>query len=266
MLKEKNIISAKSHLCVGIDIFPSLMPKQFPNTKTGILNFIKEIINSTQEFAGAYKFNLAFFEAMGSDGIKILEKILPKVPPGIIKIGDAKRGDIASTSQMYAKALYDHLGFDSVTLNPLMGFDSLEPFLIYEDKLNFILCLTSNKGSKDFQKLKLKNDSFLFEVILSKLLKWNKITKNVGFVFGATNKNEFKFINKKYNSLFVLIPGIGAQGGDLEFVIKHLKNNKINRYLINSSRGILYSDKEEDVSEGLYNRAKELNHKINSFY
>lgn len=264
MVKEENINKKKSHLCVGIDIFPSLMPKQFPNTKSGILNFIKLIIDSTNDFAGAYKFNLAFFEAMGSDGFHILEKVLPMVPDGIIKIGDAKRGDFNSTSQMYAKSLYDHFNFDSVTLNPLMGYDSLEPFLNYENKINFILCLTSNEGSKDFQKLRLKNGKLFFEYSLNQFMKWNKRTNNIGIVFGATNKKDFNLITNKHKSLFLLIPGIGDQGGDLEFVLNHLKSSKLEKFLINSSRGILYSTEEKDVSEGIWERANEIQKKINS--
>ncbi|MCX8010244.1 MAG: orotidine-5'-phosphate decarboxylase, partial [Ignavibacteria bacterium] len=154
LLLKEIISKKKSHLCIGLDITKEILEQK---NNLSIEKFLLKIIEASYDLTSAYKFNLAFYEYFGSKGLKVLEKVLPKIPTDILKIGDGKRCDIASTSKMYAYSLFNHLGFDAVTLNPLMGYDSLQPFLNYEDKINFILAMTSNNGAKDFQKLKLFN-------------------------------------------------------------------------------------------------------------
>lgn len=255
-----------SHLCVGIDIIPDLIPETIKKKKNFIQYFVELVIDSTSEVAGAFKFNLAFYEALGADGYRILEKNVRYVPKGIEKIGDAKRGDIGSTSKYYAKSIYEHFGFDSVTLNPLLGYDSLLPFFIYQDKVNYILTLTSNPGAKDFQKLKLQNGKSLSTHILRSVMLWNAIHNNLGIVFGATQKKEFQYLNSSAKNLKILIPGIGAQGGDLNFVLNYLKNNKLEAFLINSSRGILYSNLKNNISKSINENARKLKSSIDQIY
>lgn len=256
----------KSHLCVGIDILPELIPNSIKKKKKPLQYFVELVINSTSDFAGAYKFNLAFFEALGSAGYKILESTLKKCPNQIEKIGDAKRGDIDSTSKYYAKSIFEHFGFDSVTLNPLLGYDSMLPFFSYKGKTNYVLALTSNRGAGDFQKLKLENGKILSNHILKKVKSWNLIHQNLGIVFGATQKAEFHNLDQSIKKIKILIPGIGAQGGDLEFVLKHLKKNKLESFLINSSRGILYSGIADNMSKTINENARKLKQLIDNIY
>ncbi len=256
----------QSHLCVGIDILPDLIPNSIKKKKKSLQYFVELVIDSTSEFACAFKFNLAFFEALGSEGYKILEDTLRKCPSHIEKIGDAKRGDIDSTSMYYAKSLFEHFGFDSVTLNPLLGYDSLIPFFNYENKTNYVLVLTSNRGASDFQKLKLGSGEILSNFILKKVKSWNPIHHNLGIVFGATQKTEFQYLDRSIKKIKILIPGIGAQGGDLEFVLKHLKKNKLESFLINSSRGILYSNVGSNISKSINENARKLKLLIDKIY
>jgi orotidine-5'-phosphate decarboxylase len=251
---------------VGIDIIPDLIPDQIKKKKRFIQYFVELAIDSASEFAGAFKFNLAFYEALGAEGYRILEKNLKYVPTGIEKIGDAKRGDIDSTSKFYAKSLFTYFGFNSVTLNPLMGYDSLVPFFEYKDKFNYVLTLTSNRGADDFQKLKLRSGESLSLYILKKIKSWNSVHKNLGIVFGATQKKEFQLLNSSVKNLKILIPGIGAQGGDLEFVLNHLKKNKLDSFFINSSRGILYRNLKDNVPKSINENARRLKTLIDQIY
>jgi len=263
---NNKLINLKSHLCIGLDIYPELLPSYITFKKGFVEYFLEGVIESTCEIVSAYKFNLAFFESMGSYGLKVLEDILPKIPTTVQKIGDAKRGDINSSSKMYAKGLYEHFRFDAITLNPLLGYDSLEPFFRYLNKTNYILTLTSNQGAKDFQKQKLASGKTLFEDILSKILQWNKKHKNLGVVFGATNLKEFKYLDESLANFPLLIPGIGHQGGDLESVLKRLKKNKINKFLITSSRSILYANLDGDFRKCIKQNASKLNNLILDIY
>lgn len=263
---NSNRSNLKSHLCLGLDIFPELLPSYITFKKNFVEYFLEGVIEATQEIASAYKFNLAFFESMGSYGLKVLENILPKIPITIQKIGDAKRGDINSSSKMYAKAFYEHFRFDAVTLNPLLGYDSLEPFFRYLNKTNYILALTSNPGAKDFQKQKLTGGKAFFEDVLTKVKQWNKKHKNLGIVFGATNLKEFKYIDSSFSDIPILIPGIGQQGGNLESVLKQLKKNKIEKFLITSSRSILYTNLDGDFRKSIYQNANKLHQQILEIY
>ncbi len=261
-----NPLAKKTHLCIGLDIYPELLPSYITFKKDFVEYFIESVIENTYELVDAYKFNMAFFESLGSYGLKVLESVLPKIPKQIKKICDAKRGDIGSSSRMYAKGIYEHFRFDAVTLNPLLGYDSLEPFFRYINKTNYILTLTSNYGSKEFQKLKLQNGKALYQEILQKIKSWNSKHKNLGIVFGATQKNEFKNLDKSFNDIPLLIPGVGFQGGDLAAVINHLKKNGFKDFIINSSREILYNNLNGDFRKCIYNNANQLKNQINELY
>jgi len=229
------------HICVGLDTDIKKIPPHLYKISSPIVEFNKIIIESTYKEAAAYKINFAFYEKDGTKGIDNLYKTLELIPKEVLTIGDAKRGDIGNTSQMYAESIYDHFNFDSITLHPYMGFDSLSPFLDYKDKINFILALTSNKGSEDFEKLKLSDGKFLYQKIIKKVTEWNK-NQNCGIVFGATNSSELRDNISSIKNLPVLVPGVGAQGGSLEEVVRIFKEGNSNQFLINVSRSLIYAD------------------------
>lgn len=259
-------IEKQTHLCIGLDIYPELLPSYITFKKDFVEYFIEGVVEATYEIVDAYKFNMAFFESMGSYGLRVLENILPKIPKQILKICDAKRGDIGSSSRMYAKGIYEHFRFDAVTLNPFLGYDSLEPFFRYINKTNYILTLTSNPGAKEFQKLKLKTGKSLFQEVISKVKSWNSKHKNIGIVFGATQRSEFKFLNEELSEIPLLIPGVGYQGGSLNEIVTHLKKNKIKNFLINSSRDILYTNLNGDFRKCISSNANQLAQKIKEIY
>jgi orotidine-5'-phosphate decarboxylase len=234
-------------ICVGLDTDPAKIPAHLKLSKNPSLDFNKTIIDATAELSAAFKINFAFYERDGYEGLKILEDTLNYIPSNLITIADAKRGDIGNTSAMYAKSVFDHYKCDAVTLHPLMGQDSVQPFFDYPDKLCFILALTSNKGSADFEKLMLDNGRFLYQEIIEKVKQWNK-ANNCGIVFGATNSEELFRNIESFGSLPVLLPGIGAQGGSLEDVVKAFNLAGRKNYLINVSRGIIYKSGAEDFS------------------
>ena len=250
--------SSGKYICVGLDTDPQKIPGHLSSVKNPVLEFNRRIIEATKESAAAYKLNLAFYESEGINSLENLKETLSFIPKEILTIADGKRGDIGNTSNLYARAIYEHFNFDSATLNPYMGFDSLEPFLSFNDKLNFILALTSNPGSSDFQKLKLENGKFLFQSVLEKVNEWNK-NLNCGIVFGATNLNELKENLNIIKNLPLLIPGVGAQGGSLEDVTKILLANGNNSFLINVSRGIIQKSSGEDFAEAARNELNNLN-------
>jgi orotidine-5'-phosphate decarboxylase len=260
-LKNKN--REGKFICVGLDSDISKIPPHLKSAPNPILKFNQAIINSTKSAAAAYKINFAFYEKDGDRGLGILAETLESIPNNILIIADAKRGDIGNTSLMYAKSIFDHYNFDSVTLNPLMGKDSLEPFLNYKDKLNFILTLTSNKSAADFEKLKLESGKYLYQYIIEKVVDWNS-NNNCGLVFGATNSNELVENINSFGSLPVLLPGVGAQGGSLEDVIAAFETAGRNNFLINVSRGIIYSSGEEDFAEKAAEELLNYNKKIDS--
>jgi orotidine-5'-phosphate decarboxylase len=252
-------------ISVGLDTDIKKIPLHLLSYNNPVLQFNKLIIKATKDLTAAYKINLAFYEADGKRGLENIESILSLIPDEVLTIADGKRGDIGNTSSMYASALYDNLNFDSATLNAYMGGDSVKPFLDYTDKLNFILTLTSNPGSSDFQKLELKNGTMLFQLMIQKVHEWND-NNNCGIVFGATNVNELKNNVYSFKNLPLLIPGIGAQGGDLEKVITTMRGYKNNNFLINVSRGILYKSKNPDFDIAAREELTMLNNLIKSFY
>ncbi len=246
--KLQNRLSRDFHICVGLDTDKNKIPKHLSPDKNGVLEFNKAIIDATSDYAAAYKINFAFYEEAGAEGMEMLARTLEIIPNDILVIGDAKRGDIGNTSKMYAKSLFDHFKLDASTLSPYMGEDSLSPFLHYTDKIHFILALTSNPGSHDFEKLEITSGKKLYQEVIQKVSKWN-INKNCGIVFGATNLDELKQNINNFSDLFVLLPGVGAQGGDLEGIVKIFRQNSNNNYIVNVSRALLYADSSVDFAK-----------------
>jgi orotidine-5'-phosphate decarboxylase len=245
-------------ICVGLDTDLSKVPSLLQKEKFPVLSFNKHIIEATKDLAAAYKINFAFYEKNGLKGIEELEKTIDLIPTDTLSIADAKRGDIGNTSQMYASSVYDYYKFDSITLHPYMGKDSLDPFLDYSSKLNFILVLTSNPGANDFEKLELKTGGYVYQEILKQINFWNE-KKNCGIVFGATKIEELKNNIDNFGELTVLLPGVGAQGGSLEDVVKVFKDHKRKNYIVNVSRGIIYKSQGNDFAEAARNELQRLN-------
>jgi orotidine-5'-phosphate decarboxylase len=257
-----------SLLCVGLDPDLQLMPE-----KVGVFEFNKAIIDATVDLVCAYKLNLAFYEALEAEGLDALKRTVKHVPDDIPVIGDAKRGDIGNTAKAYAKAIFDNLDFDATTVNPYLGFDSVEPFIQYRDKGVFILCRTSNAGAVDFQSLRfgaemlpgLESDLShrpLFDIVALKAGQWN-IHGNIGLVVGATYPEELKLIRSSHPDMPLLIPGIGAQGGDLASAVHYGVNSQGEMAIINSSRQIIYASRGKGFAEAARRAASELREQIN---
>ena len=234
-------------ICVGLDPDIERIPAFLQSSSQPILDFNKAIIDATKDNAAAYKINFAFYEKYGFEGMKILFQTVEYIPANVLIIGDAKRGDISNTARMYAQSIFDFYKCDAVTVNPLMGQDSLEPFLKYEDKLVFILALTSNPDAYDFEKLKLDDGCYLYQKIIEKVKKWN-VNKNCGIVFGATKSDELKENMELIGSLPVLIPGIGTQSGNLKDVICSFKTAGRKQFILNASRSLIYKSSEKDFA------------------
>jgi orotidine-5'-phosphate decarboxylase len=248
----------ESLLCIGLDPNPDLMPR------VDILAFNKAIIDSTHDLVCAYKPNLAFYEALGIKGLTALQKTIEYIPADIPIIGDAKRGDIGNTAKAYAKALFSTFGFDAATVNPYLGFDSIEPFISYQDKGVFILCRTSNRGASDFQDLRCTTGPLLYEAVAQKAREWN-VHGNIGLVVGATYPQELKSIRSICAEMPLLIPGIGAQGGDLSLAVSYGVDAKGEKAIINVSRQVLYASKEKDFAQAAKNTAEKIRSQINSY-
>lgn len=245
----KNILDKNSFLSVGLDVDLEKIPPHLLEVEDPIFAFAKAIIDATHDLCVAYKPNTAFFEAYGVKGWVALEKTINYLNsnyPNHFTIADAKRGDIGNTSTRYAKAFYEDLNFDSVTIAPYMGKDSIEPFLAFEDKFAILLALTSNAGSSDFQNLMVDDDK-LFEKVLKTTQKY-KNSKRLMYVVGATKALALKDIRAIVPDSFLLVPGVGAQGGSLSEVYKYGKNDKIG-LLVNSSRGIIYASRGKDFAK-----------------
>lgn len=258
-----NQIKAKqSFLCVGLDVDQDYFPVKIKDSPDNIFNFSKSIIDTTAKYCVGYKINIAFFEAYGKEGWNSLEKVMDYLNnyyPEIFTIADAKRADIGNTSKRYAKAYFDHFDFDSITVAPYMGADSVEPFLTYKDKHTILLTLTSNKGAADFQLLHSGND-MLYERVIKTSLAWQN-SNQLMFVVGATKAEALITIRKLIPEHFLLIPGIGAQGGSLEEVAKNGLNHQCG-LLVNSSRAIIYASKEMDYAEKAGLAAKKIQEKM----
>lgn len=252
-----------SLLCIGLDTDLDKIPKFLLNEKDPIFCFNKKIIDSTSDLVCAYKPNLAFYEACGIKGLEALKKTCEYIPKDIPIILDAKRGDIGNTSKMYAKAIFEEFKADGVTLNPYLGEDSLTPFLGYEDKCCFILCLTSNVGAKDFQLLNFEEKP-LYKIVAEKILTWNK-KGNCGLVVGATFPEQLMEIREIASDLPILIPGVGAQKGDVEKTVRYGTNKEGELAIINSSRGVIYASPDKDFPLRAKDEATKLRDLFNSY-
>ncbi len=252
----------RSLLCVGLDTDRERIPNN-----TSVLEFNKAIIDATADLVCAYKLNFAFYEALGDEGLNALRRTVEYIPDDIPAIGDAKRGDIGNTARAYARAIFDNLGFDATTVNPYLGFDSIEPFIEYRDKGIFILCRTSNASALDFQSLRLEAQGEhrpLFEIVALKASEWNT-HGNIGLVVGATYPEELKLIRQSHPDMPILIPGVGAQGGDLEQAVRYGVDAQGQKAIINSSRQIIYASHEKDFAEAARKAASSLRDQINLY-
>lgn len=264
-LKNK-IFDKKSFLCIGLDSdigkIPQFLKEGFSDP---VLEFNRRIIESTSDIAVAYKINSAFYESNGLEGWKTLEATLKLIPKDIFIILDAKRADIGNTSAQYAKAAFESLGCDAVTVNPYMGYDSVEPFLNYEGKWTILLALTSNEGSRDFQYLKVsQSNDYLYNQVINQSKHWGS-NENMMYVIGATHPSEFKKVRNIIPDHFILIPGVGAQGGNLnEVLINALNHNK--SLLINVSRSIIFASSGIDFDMLALEKSKELQREMEKYF
>ncbi|OGU43714.1 MAG: orotidine 5'-phosphate decarboxylase [Ignavibacteria bacterium GWC2_56_12] len=240
-------LQKRSLLCVGLDVDPAKLPQSLKAESDGIIKFITAIIEATSDLVCAYKPNLAFFEAMGSTGWETLYRTMSLMPKDVLSIGDGKRGDIGNTGERYAAALFDDLKFDAVTVSPYMGRDSVEPFLTRPDKGVFLLALTSNPGSKDFQRKRVGKTP-LFEFVIRTARTWDT-SGALGYVIGATHPRELKKVRSLVPNAPLLIPGVGSQGGDLEAVVRYGCSREGDLAVINASRSILYASSGDDFAK-----------------
>ena len=243
----KQIQKKRSYLCVGLDTDIEKIPKHVRKEPDAIFKFNMKIIDATKDYCVAYKINTAFYEALGLKGWKAMEKTVKYIPSTHFKIADAKRGDIGNTSAQYAKAFFETMSFDAVTVAPYMGEDSIRPFLEYDNKWTIILGLTSNKGSNDFEMQKLTEGKYLYEKVLQECSKWGS-KDNMMFVVGATQASEFATIRKIIPDNFLLVPGVGAQGGSLEEVSQYGMTKDCG-LLVNASRAVIYASAKKDFAE-----------------
>jgi orotidine-5'-phosphate decarboxylase len=258
----EQIHKKKSFLCIGLDVDLDKIPQHLLQEDDPIFAFNKVIIDATHHLCVAYKPNIAFYEAYGIKGWKALErtiKYLNENHPEIFTIADAKRGDIGNTSSRYAKAFFEDLNFDSLTVAPYMGKDSVEPFLAFKNKHTILLALTSNEGSSDFQAQKV-NEKELYKQVIETSKTWQN-SKNLMYVVGATKTEYLAEIRKIIPESFLLVPGVGAQGGNLQDVCKYGVNDNVG-LLINSSREIIYASNEKNFAETAAQKAKDLQQKM----
>ena len=262
---EKIVSKNNSLLCVGLDIdkdkIPNYLVKKY---KDPFFEFNKKIIDSTKDLVCAYKLNMAFYEALGVEGFILLQKTIKHIPQDIIVILDGKRNDIGNTAKKYAQSLFEIYDCDAATVNPYLGFDGVKPFLDYKDKCSFVLCRTSNPSAGEIQDIKAKN-IFAYEKVAKLIKEWNA-HDNCGAVVGATYPDELKKIRKILDEdIPILIPGIGAQGGDVKKTVEYGTNQDGNMAIIVSSRSIIYSGKDIDFAEKSKNAATDLRDKINKY-
>ena len=255
----EEIKKKQSFLCVGLDSDIEKIPAHLLDTEDPVFEFNKQIVDATNEYTVAYKPNIAFYESRGVEGWKSLEKTVAYIKekyPNVFLIADAKRGDIGNTSKMYAKAFLETLNFDSITVAPYMGEDSVTPFLSYENKWVILLALTSNKGAFDYQFTEDKEGNKLFEQVIEVSKKWGD-EKNMMYVVGATKADMLADIRKIIPNSFLLVPGVGAQGGSLQEVVKYGINTNCG-LLVNSSRGIIFADKTDKFAVVAKEEARKL--------
>jgi len=250
MIKDKlikQIVAKQSYLCVGLDSDIDKLPAGIPKTAKGVTDFNKAIIDATAPYCVSYKINTAFYESLGVKGWQAMEETLAHIPSTHFTIADAKRGDIGNTSAQYAKTFFEVLPFDAITVAPYMGKDSIDPFLAYTNKCTIVLGLTSNLGSQNFEQQKLASGQFLYESVLEQVATWGSVDQ-IMFVVGATKAKEFESIRKIIPEHFILVPGVGAQGGSLAEVTKYGKNKEVG-LLVNASRAIIFASNGNDFAE-----------------
>ena len=253
---SQHIRQRQSFLCVGLDSDLQRIPASLRQAADPIFEFNKAIIDATKDYCVAYKPNLAFYEAQGTKGWDSLARTLDYIPSTHFTIADAKRGDIGNTSRLYAKAFFETLNFDAVTVAPYMGEDSVAPFLEFDGKWVILLALTSNKGSRDFQLDPQSNGQPLYEKVMRRAMEWGS-PDNLMFVIGATHPEKFSEIRRIVPDHFLLVPGIGAQGGDLQGVAQHGLNRDCG-LLVNSSRGIIFAGTGENFAEEAGTAARKI--------
>jgi orotidine-5'-phosphate decarboxylase len=266
----EQIFSKKTYLCVGLDTDITKIPKHLLSAADPIFEFNRQIIDSTKDFCVAYKINTAFYEAEGLKGWQAMEKTVNYIPSSHFKIADAKRGDIGNTSSQYAKAFFDTLNFDAITVAPYMGADSVKPFLEYENKWSIVLGLTSNSGAADFELQKITNqievlnegvhtikqeEKYLYQTVLQTVSTWGN-DNNLMFVIGATQADEFVTIRKITPNHFYLVPGVGAQGGSLKEISEKAMIKDCG-LLVNASRAVIYASGGEDFADAAGRIARE---------
>jgi orotidine-5'-phosphate decarboxylase len=252
-----------SLLCVGLDIDREKMPTfLFESEDDPFLFFNKSIINQTKDLVCAYKLNMAFYETIGLKGVELLMKTVQYIPKDVVVILDGKRNDIGNTARKYAQSLFETFNADAITVNPYLGLDGVTPFLEYRDKCSFILCRTSNPSAADFQDC-IVSETPLYQLVAQKIKEWNKYS-NCGAVVGATYPDELKIIRGIVGETIpLLLPGIGKQGGDVEKTVKNGTNKKGEMAVINSSRGIIYAGHDKDFAVASRNAALSLRDAIN---
>ena len=244
---HRQILKKHSFLCIGLDPVLEKLPAHLHAHPNPVLEFNKAIIDATHDLCVAYKPNTAFYESMGVEGWQILKETIDYIPDDILIIADAKRGDIGNTSKQYASAMFDSLGADAITVSPYMGSDSIHPFYGFDGKWVIILGLTSNKGSADFQMIETDEGKPLYLELLWKAKNWST-ERDTMFVIGATHPQQFRQVREVIPLHFILVPGVGAQGGSLDEVCKYGMNDSVG-LLINSSRGIIYAGDGEDFAQ-----------------
>ncbi len=258
---NERIASLKSMLCVGLDSDPSRIPAVFSSMDRPVLEFNRSVIRATSAHAVAYKINTAFYESRGIAGMRDLGETLEALPPECLSIADAKRADIGNTSMQYAKAFFESWPFDSITVAPYMGFDSLEPFFEYDDKLVFVLCLTSNPGSQDFEEQVMQDGRPLYRAVLDRVRAWQR-NGNAGIVVGATKPGLLEELRREAPDLFFLIPGVGAQGGSLHDAVTQGADASRRSAVVNVSRALIFPKGEfrtvEEFEAAVNREAKNL--------
>lgn len=252
-----------SYLCVGLDIDLDKIPAFLKDTPDGLWEFNRRIIDATKPYCVAYKPNLAFYEALGLKGWELLQQTIDYIGDSHFIIADAKRGDIGNTSRLYARAFFDTMGCDAVTVAPYMGADSVKPFLGFPGKWAIVLALTSNPGSADFQFQPLEEGRPLYEKVLDTTAQWGS-PEELMFVVGATHPEQFRAIRKMVPEHFLLVPGVGAQGGDLEQISKHGWNS-YGGLLVNASRSILYASNGSDFDQKAAEEALRMQAEMQAF-
>ncbi len=259
---QATAVAKRSWLCVGLDVVVDRLPAGLPRDAGGVRQFISAVVESTSDLVCAYKPNFSFFEAMGVEGWSILHDLRELVPEDILLIADAKRGDIDSSAEAYARAILDRMGFDAITVNPYVGGDCVAPFLDRADRGVFVLTRSSNPGANEFQDLMVENEP-LYLTVANRVVSWNR-HGNCGLVVGATYPKELADVRKRAPALPILIPGVGAQAGDLEAAVRAGQSEAGGLALINASRSVIYAGSGTNFRTAVREAAEDLRNRIDA--